>query len=175
MWNRKHSKIQLRTVGLKYGQFHTRMGNRLVVPEPFLNSSRSRPNVGHSSKPASRTATGPCSRPGRCSQGRHGRRRFAAPTSPAHKRLAAQLRNSITPRNSRNETARQSFSGFWEVPMTSQAIEATCAFAWRNYLLLHSSISENDSRRSALYRYVTNLRDPANMISISCKSQQSLS
>ena len=43
--------------------------------------------------------------------------------------------------------------------MTSQAIEAACAFAWRNYLLLHSSISENDSRRSALYRYVTNLRD----------------
>jgi hypothetical protein len=26
-------------------------------------------------------------------------------------------------------------------------------------LLLHSDISENDSRRSALYRYVTNLRD----------------
>jgi hypothetical protein len=48
---------------------------------------------------------------------------------------------------------------FGEVPMTSQAIEGACAFAWRNYLLLHSSISENDSRRSALYRYVTNLRD----------------
>jgi hypothetical protein len=30
---------------------------------------------------------------------------------------------------------------------------------WRNYLLLHSGISENDSRRSALYRYVANLRD----------------
>jgi hypothetical protein len=43
--------------------------------------------------------------------------------------------------------------------MTSQAIEGACAFAWRNYLLLHSGISENDSRRSALYRYVTNLRD----------------
>lgn len=43
--------------------------------------------------------------------------------------------------------------------MTSQAIEGACAFAWRNYLLLHNSISENDSRRSALYRYVTNLRD----------------
>ena len=42
--------------------------------------------------------------------------------------------------------------------MTSQAIEAACAFARRNYLLLHSSISENDSRRSALYRYVINLR-----------------
>jgi hypothetical protein len=48
---------------------------------------------------------------------------------------------------------------FGEVPMTSQAIEGACAFAWRNYLLLHSSISENDSRRSALYRYVTNLGD----------------
>ena len=42
--------------------------------------------------------------------------------------------------------------------MTSQAIEGACAFAWRNYLLLHSGISENDSRRSALFRYVTNLR-----------------
>ena len=38
--------------------------------------------------------------------------------------------------------------------MTSQTTEAACAFAWRNYLLLHSGISENDSRRSALYRYV---------------------
>jgi hypothetical protein len=83
----------------------------------------------------------------------------AAPTSPARKHLAAQLRNSITPENSRNETGRQSFSGLWEVPMTSQAIEGACAFAWRNYLLLHSGISENDSRRSALYRYVANLRD----------------
>jgi len=43
--------------------------------------------------------------------------------------------------------------------MTTQATEGACAFAWRNYLLLHSSISENDSRRSALYRYVTNLGD----------------
>ncbi|KRR07130.1 hypothetical protein CQ12_30615 [Bradyrhizobium jicamae] len=45
--------------------------------------------------------------------------------------------------------------------MTSQAIEGACAFAWRNYLLRHSSISENDSRRSALYRYLTDLRDAA--------------
>ena len=43
--------------------------------------------------------------------------------------------------------------------MTAQATEGACAFAWRNYLLLHSGISENDSRRSALYRYVTNLGD----------------
>jgi hypothetical protein len=43
--------------------------------------------------------------------------------------------------------------------MTSQAIEGACAFAWRNYLLLHSGISENDSRRSALYLYVSNLLD----------------
>ena len=43
--------------------------------------------------------------------------------------------------------------------MISQVTEGVCAFAWRNYLLLHSGISENDSRRSALYRYVTNLRD----------------
>lgn len=43
--------------------------------------------------------------------------------------------------------------------MSSQAREGACAFAWRNYLLLHSGISENDSRRSALYRYIANLRD----------------
>ncbi|MGY4503769.1 hypothetical protein ACVWYH_007726 [Bradyrhizobium sp. GM24.11] len=44
--------------------------------------------------------------------------------------------------------------------MTPHAIiEGACAFAWRNYLLLHSGISENDNRRSALHRYVTNLRD----------------
>jgi hypothetical protein len=43
--------------------------------------------------------------------------------------------------------------------MTSQAIEGACAFAWRNYLLRHSNVDENDSRRSALYRYVTNVRD----------------
>ena len=60
--------------------------------------------------------------------------------------------------NFRNETAHQSFSDLREVPMTTQAIESACAFAWRNYLLFHSGISENDSRRSALFRYVTNLR-----------------
>jgi hypothetical protein len=43
--------------------------------------------------------------------------------------------------------------------MTPQAVEGACAFAWRNYLLLHSGVSENDNRRSALYRYVANLRD----------------
>ncbi|MCK1543474.1 hypothetical protein IVA98_08760 [Bradyrhizobium sp. 160] len=43
--------------------------------------------------------------------------------------------------------------------MTSQTIEGACAFAWRNYLLFHSGISENDNRRSALYRYVANVRD----------------
>jgi len=43
--------------------------------------------------------------------------------------------------------------------MTSQAKEGACAFAWRNYLQIHSGISEDDSRRSALYRYVTNLGD----------------
>ena len=43
--------------------------------------------------------------------------------------------------------------------MTWQATEGACAFAWRNYMLRHSGISENDNRRSALYRYITNLRD----------------
>src|SRR6478609_11472108 len=66
---------------------------------------------------------------------------------------------SLHLRNSRNETARASFSDVREVPMTSQAIESACAFAWRNYMLFHSGISENDNRRSALFRYVTNVRD----------------
>ena len=43
--------------------------------------------------------------------------------------------------------------------MTSQAAEGACAFAWRNYLLLHKGVRENDDTRSALHRYVTNLRD----------------
>jgi len=43
--------------------------------------------------------------------------------------------------------------------MTSQATSGACTFAWRNYLLLHSGIRENDNRRSALCRYVTDLRD----------------
>lgn len=43
--------------------------------------------------------------------------------------------------------------------MTSLAIEGACAFAWRDYLLRHSSVSEDDNRRSALHRYVTDLRD----------------
>ena len=42
--------------------------------------------------------------------------------------------------------------------MTSPAVEGACAFAWRNYLLRHSSVSEDDNRRSALHRYVTHLR-----------------
>ena len=42
--------------------------------------------------------------------------------------------------------------------MTSPAIEGACAFAWRSYLLRHSNVDEDDSRRSALYRYVTHLR-----------------
>ena len=43
--------------------------------------------------------------------------------------------------------------------MTAQAIEGACAFAWRNYLLIHYSISEDDNRRSDLFRYVRKLRE----------------
>jgi hypothetical protein len=43
--------------------------------------------------------------------------------------------------------------------MTSHATEGACAFAWRNYLLIHSGISEDDHRRSALRRYLTDLGD----------------
>lgn len=43
--------------------------------------------------------------------------------------------------------------------MISHEIEGACAFAWRNYLLLHNDVSENDKRRSALHRYVTDLRE----------------
>jgi 5,10-methylenetetrahydrofolate reductase len=43
--------------------------------------------------------------------------------------------------------------------MISHTLEGACAFAWRNYLLLHGDVPENDRRRSALYRYVTDLRD----------------
>jgi hypothetical protein len=43
--------------------------------------------------------------------------------------------------------------------MTSHAAEGACAFAWRTYLLLHKGINENDDRRTALHRYVTDLSD----------------
>ncbi len=43
--------------------------------------------------------------------------------------------------------------------MTSHAVESACAFAWRDYLLRHNGIGENDNRRSALHRYIANLRD----------------
>ena len=43
--------------------------------------------------------------------------------------------------------------------MTSQVTEGVCAFAWRNYLLLHSGVSEDDDRRVALCRYITSLCD----------------
>lgn len=37
--------------------------------------------------------------------------------------------------------------------------DGACAFAWRNYLLRNSSISEDDGRRAALYRYINNLQE----------------
>jgi hypothetical protein len=43
--------------------------------------------------------------------------------------------------------------------MISHAKEGACAFAWRNYLLRHRGITEDDNRRSALHRYVTDLCD----------------
>ncbi|WP_316191121.1 MULTISPECIES: hypothetical protein [unclassified Bradyrhizobium] len=43
--------------------------------------------------------------------------------------------------------------------MNSHVVEGACAFAWRNYLLLHSDIDENDDVRAALYRYVADVRD----------------
>lgn len=57
--------------------------------------------------------------------------------------------------------------------MSSQAREGACAFAWRNYLLLHSGISENDNRRSPSIATSPVFAIPAKMISISCKSPQS--
>jgi len=53
--------------------------------------------------------------------------------------------------------------------MTSQAIEGACAFAWRNYLLLHSGISEDDNRRPPCIATSLTFVIPASVISISCK------
>jgi hypothetical protein len=78
------------------------------------------------------------------------------------RRLQCRPRKNIsrrTPEKFAERNGSPVFLWLWEVPMTSQATEGACAFAWRNYLLLHSGITENDSTRSALYRYVTNLRD----------------
>ena len=71
-----------------------------------------------------------------------------------------QLRNNITSEKMRGTKWLVIPSlTLWEMPMTTQAIESACAFAWRNYLLIHSDISENDDRRSDLFRYVNNLRN----------------
>jgi hypothetical protein len=43
--------------------------------------------------------------------------------------------------------------------MTSYAVESACAFAWRNYLLVHKGVNENDDRRTSLDRYVNSLYD----------------
>jgi hypothetical protein len=43
--------------------------------------------------------------------------------------------------------------------MTSHAVEGACAFAWRNYLLVHKGVNENDARRTSLHRYVNSLYD----------------
>lgn len=38
--------------------------------------------------------------------------------------------------------------------MTFQPAESACAFAWRNYLLTHKGVDENDARRTALQSYL---------------------
>ena len=43
--------------------------------------------------------------------------------------------------------------------MISRAVQGVCAFVWRTYLLSHKGVDENDSRRAALHRYVSDLRD----------------
>ena len=43
--------------------------------------------------------------------------------------------------------------------MTFLATEGACAFAWRNYLLIHNCVGEDDDRRSDLFRYVRNLQE----------------
>lgn len=50
--------------------------------------------------------------------------------------------------------------------MTSQTVDGACAFAWRNYLLLHSGISEND--KPFIATSPTSVI-PAKTVSISCK------
>ena|SRR5215469_5068611 len=45
----------------------------------------------------------------------------------------------------------------WENVVRTQVVEGACAVAWRNYLLLHTGVSENDDRRAALSRYVTSV------------------
>ena len=41
--------------------------------------------------------------------------------------------------------------------MDIRTAEVACASAWRNYLLLHKEVDEDDDRRTTLLRYLTNL------------------
>lgn len=41
--------------------------------------------------------------------------------------------------------------------MPVRPVNSACAYAWRNYMLLHSGVSEDDERRRALYRFLSDL------------------
>ena len=41
--------------------------------------------------------------------------------------------------------------------MTSQPLEDVCAVIWHNHMLVNSGVSENDDRRTALYRFIRDL------------------
>jgi hypothetical protein len=41
--------------------------------------------------------------------------------------------------------------------MAVRPVNAACAYAWRTYMLLHSGVSEEDERRSALHRFLSDL------------------
>ena len=53
--------------------------------------------------------------------------------------------------------------------MTSLAIEGAFAFAWWNYLLRHSSVSEDDNGVPPFIATSLIFVVPANTISLSCK------
>jgi hypothetical protein len=41
--------------------------------------------------------------------------------------------------------------------MTSQPLEDVCAVIWHNHMLVNSGVSEHDERRTALYRFISDL------------------
>ncbi len=81
---------------------------------------------------------------------------------------ALQRRNKMTSGHVQGTKQLVSLSTIGSAAMTTPVAESACAFAWRNYLLFHSCVSENDDRRDALRLTSLTFAKSAIMISITC-------
>ena len=83
--------------------------------------------------------------------------------------LATQQRNSITPEKFAERNGSSIFLSRLGGAHDSASRGRRLRVRLAELLAASQHVSENDNRRSALYRYVTNPRDIGENISISCK------